>query len=282
MPATKTVLLVASQDWAAGEPAHEVLDAEFAGRGIDARWVLWDDPAVAWADAPLVAVRATWDYIDRHQEFLTWAKEVDGVTRLLNGADVFEWNHDKAYLTQLGALPVVPTRVVDGDMAAAITEFGTTVLKPRVGAGGNGLVIAESADDPRLAELPDVPLIAQPLVESIRTDGEVSVFVLGGEAVAQVRKVPGGEEIRAHEHRGAVCRAEPLDEENRELALRAFEAATAFTGRPLDYARIDMLRLDDGWVVGEIEAIEPGLYLDVLPDNARPFVDLVAKVLAAL
>ncbi|WP_161962389.1 ATP-grasp domain-containing protein [Nocardioides speluncae] len=279
---SKNVLLVSSREWAAGEPGHEALDAELAGRGIDARWVCWDDPAVDWADAALVAVRATWDYTERPIDFLEWARDVGAVTRLLNGVDVFAWNHDKAYLTRLGELPAVPTRVVDGDVAEAIAEFGTTVLKPRVGAGGDGLVIADRPDDPRLADLPATPLIAQPLVESIRTEGEVSVFVLGGEVVAQIRKVPGGAEIRAHEHRGARCFAEPLGEENRALALRAFEAAAAFTGRPLDYARIDMLRLDDGWTVGEIEAIEPGLYLDVLPDNARPFADLVAKSLSAL
>ena len=38
-----------------------------------------------------------------------------------------------------------------------------------------------------------------------------------------------------------------------------------------------MMRLADGTLaVSELELIEPGLYLDVLPANAEPFADLVA------
>lgn len=273
-----SILLATSGDLPQGEPGATVLDAELAGRGIDFSWARWDDDHVDWDAADLVAVRSTWDYVTRPTEFLAWAASLDQA-RLLNGADVFAWNVDKSYLTRLGDLPVVPTLLVD-DAAAAVASLGETVLKPRVGAGGDGVVIADRPDDPRLADLPDVPLIAQPLVASIRTEGEVSVFVLGGRPVSQIRKVPAAGEIRAHEHRGAVCRPEPLGEENAALALAAVEAAAGFTGRPLDYARIDMLRLAGRWVVSEIEVTEPGLYLDVVPTNAEPFVDVVQAALA--
>ena len=107
------VLLVTSSNWPSGEPGAPVLDAVLAERGIDAPWVCWDDPEVDWAAADLVAVRSTWDYIERYDEFVAWARRVDEVGRQLNGADVFAWNVDKAYLTGLGDLPVVPTRTRD-------------------------------------------------------------------------------------------------------------------------------------------------------------------------
>ena len=48
-------------------------------------------------------------------------------------------------------------------------------------------------------------------------------------------------------------------------------------GVPLDYGRVDMMRLADGRLaVSELELVEPGLYLDVVPENAAPFADLVA------
>lgn len=275
------VLLATCTDWPSGEPGAAGLDAVLAVRGLASRWAAWDDPDVDWGAARLVAVRSTWDYAERYAEFVDWAREVEKSTRVLNGADVFAWNVDKGYLTDLGDVPAVPTLLVTG-VADAIAAFGTTVLKPRVGAGGVGVVIADRPDDPRLAELLGVPLIAQPLVESIRTEGEVSVFVLGGRAVAQVRKVPAAGEIRAHEQYGAVCRPEPLGEEQARLAVAATGAAARFTGRPLDYARIDMLLLDGSWRVGEIEATEPGLYLDLLPANAEPFADVVVAALEGL
>ncbi|WP_203338504.1 ATP-grasp domain-containing protein [Nocardioides limicola] len=265
------VLLVTCRDLPAGEPGAAALDVTLKERGIEAAWVAWDDAAVDWAAADLVAVRSTWDYTERPEEFLAWARDVERATPILNGSGVFAWNVDKAYLTRLGDLPVVPTLLVD-DVAAAVTAFGTAVLKPRVGAGGRGVLIADRADgDPVV-----VPTLAQPLVESIRTLGEVSVFVIDGAVVSAVRKVPAAGEIRAHEERGATVTIHSVDEAQHALARQAWQAAGSLTGEPLDYARIDMLHHDGAWVVSEIEATEPGLYLDAMPGNAEPYVDLVA------
>ncbi len=80
-----------------------------------------------------------------------------------------------------------------------------------------------------------------------------------------------------HEHFGGASRPVPFRDECVELALAAM-AAVALDGRPLDYGRVDMLRLGDGTLaVSELELIEPGLYLDVLPGNAEPFADLVER-----
>jgi len=284
-----TVLLVTSSSWPTGEPGAEVLDRALADRGIDARWVAWDDPDVDWAGADLVAVRSTWDYMLRPAEFLAWAAEVDRAGRLLNGARVFAWNLDKVYLSGLGDLPVVPTRdAVDlVALRAGVTEFGTAVVKPRIGAGGAGVLVVDDPADPRLGqeiqdhpELPTArgPWVVQPLVESVRTEGETSVFVLDGRAISQVDKLPSGGEVRVHEHFGGATTAVPLREEAAALAVRAFAAVGDLLGRPLDYGRVDQMRLADGTlVVSELEVTEPGLYLDVLPDNAEAFTDLVAS-----
>src|SRR5687768_1092362 len=103
-----SVLLATSRALPDGEPGAAALDAALAARGVTARWAVWDDDSVDWGDASLVAVRATWDYTERAPEFLAWASSLDQA-RLLNGADVFAWNHDKRYLLDLGELPVVPT-----------------------------------------------------------------------------------------------------------------------------------------------------------------------------
>jgi glutathione synthase/RimK-type ligase-like ATP-grasp enzyme len=282
------VLLVTSSNWASGEPGAEALDAVLAERDIDARWVCWDDPEVDWASADLVAVRSTWDYIVRHEKFVDWARRVDQVGRQLNGADVFAWNVDKGYLTGLGDLPVVPTRNATtlAELAAGVREFGTAVVKPSIGAAGAGVLVVDDPADPRLGtEIDDHPelhngtgpWVVQPLVESVRSEGESSVFVLDGRVVSQVDKRPSGGEIRVHEHFGGASRPVPLREESAQLALRGMRAAEEVLGRRLDYGRVDMMRLVDGTLaVSELELTEPGLYLDVLPENARPFADLVA------
>jgi glutathione synthase/RimK-type ligase-like ATP-grasp enzyme len=269
-----------------GEPGGEALVPALAARGVDARWAVWDDPGVDWAAADLVVVRSTWDYHRRLAEFLGWARAVERSTPVLNGAEVFAWNADKAYLTGLGDLPVVPTGLLDDrtlvpGLAAAIAEHGPVVVKPRTGAGGVGVVVAESTRDGRLEGLTASPWVVQPLVESVRTEGETSVFVFDGRATGRVDKLPAGGEIRVHELYGGGSRAGVLDGSVAALAEEAVRSAGKVLGADLAYARVDLIRLADGRLaVSELELIEPGLYLDVLPGNADAFVDVVARRLA--
>ncbi len=267
-----------------GEPGAEHVVAALADRGVDARWVVWDDPAVDWAAADLVAVRSTWDYHRRLPDFLDWARAVERETLLLNGADTFAWNADKAYLTDLGEVPVVPTELLDdGNLVAglqsAIDRYGEVVIKPRTGAGGVGVVLAASTSDLRLEGLTTAPWIVQPVVPSVRTEGEVSVYVFDGGAVSQVDKLPAGGEIRVHELYGGGSRPGWLTPETARLA----ELAVAFAGDRLgsapSYARVDMMRWEGTLVVSELELIEPGLYLDVMPANAGPFAETVRSAL---
>lgn len=284
------LLLVTCRAMAAGEPGHEALDQALIEAGVDARWVCWDDPEVDWGSA-VVAVRATWDYENRRGEFLSWARSVP---RLLNGAEVFAWNTDKAYLTQMAAagVPVVPTIVVDGEeeLPPAIAEFAdgrgpVAVVKPRVGAGGRGVVLFDGTDGGPAgldeSGLGPGPWVVQPLVESVRTEGESSVFVLGGEVVSGVRKLPAGAEIRVHEEYGGRTEPVAVTAEAAELALASVEAAERILGTVLDYARVDQMRLADGRLaLSELEVTEPGLYLEELPGNGAAFAALVVAVLA--
>jgi glutathione synthase/RimK-type ligase-like ATP-grasp enzyme len=110
----------------------------------------------------------------------------------------------------------------------------------------------------------------------VGTKGETSVFVLGDRVVSQARKVPARGEIRVHEQYGGTTVAVPLDAEAAELARRTVAAAQELLGERLDYARVDQMRLADGSLaVSELEVTEPGLYLEVLPQNAAAFANLV-------
>jgi glutathione synthase/RimK-type ligase-like ATP-grasp enzyme len=278
------LLLVTCRDWPMGEPGAGTLDAALAERGISARWVPWDDPEVDWSRS-LVAVRSTWDYDARREEFLAWARSVP---RLLNGADVFAWNTDKAYLVELAdaGVQVVPTIVVDGeeDLPPAIATYRTAVVKPRVGAGGRGVVLFDGTEGGPAgldeSMLGPGPWVVQPLVESVRTEGEGSVFVLGGAVVSAAQKRAAAGEIRVHEQYGGSTVAVPVSDEAAALARRAVLAAEEILGTRLDYARVDQMRLADGTLaVSELEVTEPGLYLDELPGNGASFAAVVRDVL---
>lgn len=223
------VLLVTCAAWPAGEPGGDLVVRELADRGVSAAWVAWDDPGVDWAEARRVLIRSTWDYERRRDEFIDWARKVQQLTTLVNTAQVVEWNTDKIYLLDLigTELPVVPTLGVDSEfeLAPAVATFEPAVVKPRVGAGGRGVVVfdlepggPEGLDE---SQLQPGPWVVQPLVESVHTEGETSVFVLGGRVVSQVRKLPASGEIRVHEEYGGTAEAVEVTTEAGELALRS-------------------------------------------------------------
>jgi glutathione synthase/RimK-type ligase-like ATP-grasp enzyme len=273
---TPLVLLATDRDHEKGEPGYAALDAAFAERGVRSRWALWDDPAVDWGEAALVAVRSTWDYEDRLPDFLGWADALG--PRLLHGVDVFRWNTDKAYLVELaglGTVPVVPTEVPESldDLRAAVARLRPAVVKPRVGAGGRGLVVVR--DESWEPEGEPGSWLVQPLVPSVQREGEESVFVIDGRAVSQVHKVAGADDVRVHTEYGGTSSLAALSPEASEVAEAAAAATSQLVGREIVYARIDLLRHEDRLMVSEVEVTEPGLYLDVMPENGRLFADAV-------
>ncbi|WP_370249116.1 RimK family alpha-L-glutamate ligase [Nocardioides sp.] len=281
------LLLATCAAWPDGEPGGELLAPAFAAHGIAARWAVWDDPSVDWESADLVAVRSTWDIQHRMPDFLAWARRLG--PRLLQGERVFRWNTDKRYLLDLaaqGRVPVIPTEAPEDAVAlrAAITRVGSAVVKPRLGAGGDGLVVVHDGEGPLPAELlTDLNhWLVQPLVPSVFDTGERSVFVLGGHPGAQVAKVAPPHDVRVHEHRGGTTRVVSADPELALLAVDAVAATTELLGAGLPYARVDLLHHEGRWCVSEIELTEPGLYLDHLPGNATRFADVVAEHLAAV
>jgi glutathione synthase/RimK-type ligase-like ATP-grasp enzyme len=282
-PARPSVLLVTAALFPDGEIGGDLVEA-LDRAGVEARWEVWDDESVDWA-ADLVAVRSAWDYHRRCPEFLAWARRVERISPLLNGADVFAWSSDKAYLIELAEhVPVVPTRKMDestlvAGLAAGLEEFGAIVVKPRVGANGVGLVVVDDLLDPRLEGLVAGPWVVQPRVDSVRTKGETSVYVFAGRAVSQVHKRPGAADVRVHERYGGTARAVRLGKGTGALAERAVRSAEKLVGADIAYARVDLMTWQGKPTISELELIEPGLYLDVDPSPAQPFADMVTNLL---
>jgi glutathione synthase/RimK-type ligase-like ATP-grasp enzyme len=120
------------------------------------------------------------------------------------------------------------------------------------------------------------PWVVQPVVHTVKEEGEISVFVIGGRPVSQVRKVAPRHDFRVHEEYGGVTNAEKLSPDAAMLAADAIAVVSETLGVELVYGRVDLMRYDGNWVVSEIEVTEPGLYLDELPGNAELFVDALA------
>ena len=274
--------------------AHFVSDDHLAvlplrERGVETSLIRWRDGA-DWGAFDLVVIRSPWDYQRHADDFLDALARIDRETRLENALDIVHWNVRKTYLRDLAeaGVPIVPTvwndALVPGGVPALLEEAGAgeLVVKPVVGASGEDTFRFRAEDAGRveadlLRVFRDRPLMAQPFIAAVLDEGETSVVWIDGQVSHALRKTPRPGEFRSQEEYGSrLQRIEP-DAELAEAAARvARVVADRFPDRPL-YGRVDFLPGPDGPAVGELELIEPSLYLRL--DDAAParFADAIVS-----
>ena len=122
---------------------------------------------------------------------------------------------------------LIPPTFVGRDIAALedfADDFDNIVLKPAFMAGGEG-VVRLSAKAPGfrakarnfLDGIGKEPLVAQEFLPRVMA-GDKRVFVLGGEPIGVVRRMPQGGDFRANLHVGGLAEAAELDTRDREIA----------------------------------------------------------------
>lgn len=224
------------------------------GVGCDA--VPWDNQVVDWDRFDLVVIRSTWDWSARRDEFLAW---VHALPRVVNSADVVEWNHDKRYLAalQVAGVPVVPTRWDPAELGAGGDRW---VAKPTVSAGARDTV-AGDVDDV-LAHVAAIHAMGkramvQPYLDRIDEHGETALVYVDGQLSHAVRK---GARLGLEKHQERVAPHTPSPDEL-DVAEAALDTIP-FDRAELLYARVDLVPGDDGRpLLLELELIEPSLFL---------------------
>ncbi|WP_433253848.1 ATP-grasp domain-containing protein [Streptosporangium sp. CA-135522] len=257
----------------------EIALAAWAEAGITGHIVRWDDPEADWAAFDAVVVRTPWDYIDRRQEFLDWARRVESVTRLFNPVAVLERNTDKTYLRDLKAL-AIPTYWVAPGEAADFPVLDEYVVKPTVSSGARDTIRTRDraeaqAHAVRLAAEGRTAMI-QPYLDMVEAEGETSLLYFGGRFSHAIRRIPMLTDNPLVLDRDND-RGELRDPEPDQLALA--ERVLAELPGTL-YARVDLVRLPDGSpVLIEVELTEPYLFLRYAPDAAANLARALAEAI---
>ncbi len=245
-----------------------------------------------WTDAgdltgfDLVLPLLAWGYQRRAELWYAaldiWAAQ--GV-RMANSFPLLRWNTDKAYLLQLAesGVSVVPTRAAPAlcaaDMVAARAAFGedTLVVKPTISGGADGTYLLRATEDIP-SEVVGRDMLIQPMMASIATEGEFSLFTFGGQFSHAILKMPAAGDFRVQEQFGG-----------REMTVTPPEAAQALAAATLAaapdtplYARIDMVRDAAGrFCLMELEVIEPSLFFKFAADKGQLFADALRAHLIA-
>ena len=249
------------------DPDAQLLLDALDGAGLEGSMCVWNDPSIPWADFDLTVIRSTWDYTRDRDGYLAWAR---GIERLLNPYPIIEYSTDKHYLADLEARShrVVPSSFCDVGEAPVFPE-GRFVVKPTVGAGSiDAEKYGPDDDNHELAAAHVRALHAsgrdamiQPYIDSIDEDGERGLVFIEG--VFSHAMTKGAMLNTAADDRDALFRREQMSRAEAEPDAVAFGEAVLREAPfgDLLYARVDLVKVPEGWAIMELELVEPSLFL---------------------
>ena len=272
-------------------PLHEVA---FALAGMELEHRVWSDPSVPWDQYDLVVIRSVWDYVPHSDNYREWLSSMDLLGTLRNPAPLVAWNLDKRYLMELDAagVPVIPTRVATSaeelvDCLSSVDQ--EVVVKPVVSAGSVDTGRFD-VHDQNAAELGHrilrngTPVMVQPAIASVATEGEISAVLFGGRLSHAFRKGPmlalGGDVLDGYERLESVSLTAQQNLVVRKTVAAVDHIAAAELGvtLPLLYARVDLVRTEDNRdLVLEVELNEPSFFLSLDHRAANRFAAAVYR-----
>ncbi|MGZ3693646.1 MAG: ATP-grasp domain-containing protein [Bdellovibrionota bacterium] len=272
------IALVTCEAKPEGSSDDRILQSALLTRGHEAHWEIWSNAGADWGTYDLALIRSPWDYYKRLPDFLAWTEKVGRLTRLANPKETIRENATKDYLLDLEmrGLPIVPS-IIAQDKATAMhvavqmLEKGPLIVKPTV--SGSSYLTFLLKDEALLESsvqkvLAHSEVLLQPFIESIATDGEISLiyFRIGKEWKYShaVLKTAAPNEFRVQsDYSGKVESFEPSKK------IFAFAQAILERLSPHDsYVRIDLVDWKTKPKIGEIELIEPALFFGFSPGAA--------------
>ncbi|CAF9902789.1 MAG: hypothetical protein HETSPECPRED_000007 [Heterodermia speciosa] len=222
------------------------------------------------------------------------AQEQNPRLDIFNDPATILWNCDKHYLLQLAAAGFVisKSKFIDSSaltyasLASAVQDFSDTtavILKPAISGSARGQHLIRDPQDFSTEDEAFIDsvvthgvngdLILQEFEESISA-GEYSLVFINGRHTHTILKVPHGDYRCQSEYGGSAEEVSKSDvpQNARDVAQQIVRYIGAEVskndqyyddeGSPLVYARVDGIMRGDQFVLMEVEAVEPHLWLE--------------------
>lgn len=285
----KRIALVTCSEFLELSASDQLLMGPLTREGFAPVATAWDDPSVAWNEFSAIILRSTWNYHYMYEPFISWLTRMELLRiPLWNPPSVVRWNSQKTYLRDLSAkgIRTIPTQYIPRNCAFDLSlymnslPFNEAVIKPTIGASAYG-VISVSKGNEKFGQrnlnalLEKTDCMIQPLINSVRTQGEYSSVFIGGTYSHTVLKTPPKGEFRSNFQFGSK---EVLMRPDAQLIRDAATVLSAVEDKTL-YARVDSIRDAEGFMLMELELIEPHLFFDFYPKGAEQFARAVTHMI---
>lgn len=288
-PSSPTILVATCREYPDPTPSVEALLAALETQGARSGHRIWTEtPLETFASADMVLPLCCWDYHGDPQRFLRWIRDLEAMgARLLNPPATLRWNLRKTYLLEMAhsGLAVPATIHLPSADAGTIERhmrdkgWDVAVLKPVMGQSGYGV---QKLDLARRAEWAvddggTADTLLQEYLADIGALGETTLTFIDREFSHAVRRNLAPGEWRANQQYGIVPERIDVPE---GIVSAAREYLRASPDLPA-YARVDGLMRSDGFMLTELELIEPYLYLEFATGAAERLAAALIRRLGA-
>ena len=281
------------------EAYDHLIEPQLEQLGWQVDTISWRKPGMNWSNYEAVVIRTPWDYQDEPEAFMQVLEEIErSSAQLENSIEIVRWNIDKIYLKQLEQQEVklVPTiwrdrlsgkRLTMDEIETmfALVDSEQMVLKPRISANADNTFWLKKSDyQAKLTEMTsafaDRDFMVQPFVPAITEEGEYSLFYFNGKYSHAILKTPKAEDFRVQEEHGGRLKTITPETQLVDRANICMKAIRNIHEMPL-YARLDLVRFKNDFVLMEAELIEPSLYFNMDDDSPKRFAEaFVNKMLS--
>jgi glutathione synthase/RimK-type ligase-like ATP-grasp enzyme len=274
------VALITGAEMAKPDPESHLLIHELGLLGITSELISWR-ASLDWSLFDLVIIRTPWDYFLHLEEFLSWVEDVEKVTKVLNSSRILRWNSHKKYLKELSSfgVPTVPTVWVTKNQQCAdlidSIEWPIVVVKPAVSIGAIGALKGHSQNNLVKQHLEEEvkkgDVMIQPFLESVADFGELSLVYFNGVYSHSILKKPQQGDYRVQDAYGGTNAVYEPEIEAQKIGDQVLSYLPDFSL----YARVDLVKYQNQWLLMELEAIEPELFLPIAPHASVLFAKVI-------
>ena len=256
--------------------------------GWDCKLVPWDILNISWNDFDLAIIRSTWDYQDRIKEFLKVLHNIHTSNCVLqNSLDLVKWNIDKSYLLELSKkdIEIIPSFFLKNYDEQNIQKYFSyfsnekLIIKPTISANADDThILTKQGFSNSTSFLSNLfskrGFIVQPFIKNIKEEGEFSLIFFGEHYSHTLLKTPKKSDFRVQEEHGGILR---LIENPEKKLLKIAE--TIIGSLPFNnlYARVDLVRSKDTFLLMEVELIEPSLYFNLAPEASATLAKIISE-----
>ena len=256
--------------------------------GWECDFIPWDSTSINWDDFDAVIIRSTWNYQQKEKLFFKTLQSIEASSATLyNSLDTVKWNINKRYLLELERenISIIPTKLYDSfdfEIVSHLFSFfneNELVIKPCVSANADDTFILEQSKMENLKSVLEGTFsrrdfLVQPLIESIKSEGEYSLIYFGNRLSHVLLKTPKNGDFRVQEEHGGILKAikKPesslIDFGNKVMGTIPYQCL---------YSRVDVVRGSDNYLLMEVELIEPSLYFNMDSKSPQMFAEVFNK-----